>query len=101
MVAVGSLRNPGASARLTANDAWDRIPQYVGPKWAPRNGRDATYPNWFVYVKDNLAVFGLTVDNAFEDPPEVPEGSCQELVNQCALARDQHLDEGNQIWEVL
>ena len=101
MVAVGSLRDPGASARLTANDAWDRIPQYVGPKWAPRNGRDATYPNWFVYVKDNLAVFGLTVDNAFEDPPEVPKGSCQELVDQCALARDQHLDEGNQMWELL
>eukprot|EP00964_Phaeocystis_antarctica_P144753 scaffold110641_cov36-Phaeocystis_antarctica.AAC.1 len=52
-------------------------------------------------IRGSQDLLGLTVDNAFEAPPEVPEGSCQELVDQCALARDQHLDEGNQIWEVL
>ena len=101
MVAVGSLRDSGASARLTAKLAWDRIPLYVGPKWIPRGGRCATFNSWFVYIKDNLAVFDLTVDNAFDDPPEVPKGSSQELVDQCALARDQHLDEGNQMWDLL
>ena len=100
MVAVGSQQGPGASIG-PARNTLDRVPKYADRKWSPRNGRGDIFFVWYDYIKDSLASIGISMADAYEPPPEVPESANAELVELCAQATDQHQDEGNQIWDVL
>ena len=69
-------------------------------KWSPRNGRDGIFFVWFEFLKDSLATLGMSMSDAYEPPPTVPEGANEKLGTLCASNADQPQDE-NLMWDVL
>ena len=53
-------------------------------KWSPRNGRYDIFFVWFDYLKDSLATLGMSMSDAYEPSPTVPEGANEKLGTLCA-----------------